>query len=93
MDGILNEDQSLSITLKSRATTSRRRSKGLRKDEVPQQARSREITFPGTTAQEAWNFAVLLRILELVHGQLVENTVVTKRYFSSSVSNAALTLP
>lgn len=39
----------------------------------------KEITFPGKTAQEAWRFTVLIRILELVHDSLTADIVITKR--------------
>ncbi|KAI9887380.1 MAG: hypothetical protein M1823_000805 [Watsoniomyces obsoletus] len=41
--------------------------------------RDREISFPGGTPREAWRFTVVLRILELVHEALVNNSLTTKR--------------
>jgi meiotic recombination protein SPO11 len=79
VDGLLEDRERLTFTLKSRAGISRRRP-------VPEDCagstpatRVRQISFPGSTAQEAWNFTVLLRIIELVHGGLVDNTIMTKR--------------
>ncbi|KAH7396225.1 Spo11/DNA topoisomerase VI subunit A [Pyrenochaeta sp. MPI-SDFR-AT-0127] len=79
VDSLLEEDRSLTITLKSRAALSRRRTTNI--DEYGQipEAKTRDISFPGASAQEAWNFTVLLRILELVHGSLIDNTIMTKR--------------
>ncbi|MCJ1409440.1 hypothetical protein MMC19_003521 [Ptychographa xylographoides] len=40
---------------------------------------SRNISFPGSNAQEAWRFTVVIRILELIHEALVTNISTTKR--------------
>ncbi|KAK0510386.1 hypothetical protein JMJ35_006818 [Cladonia borealis] len=37
------------------------------------------VSFPAKTAQEAWRFTVLLRILELIHEALYSNVVISKR--------------
>lgn len=37
------------------------------------------VSFPAKTAQEAWRFTVLLRILELIHEALCNNVVISKR--------------
>ncbi|OMP85627.1 Meiotic recombination protein SPO11 [Diplodia seriata] len=42
-------------------------------------ARGRLIRFPGRTADEAWRFTVLIRILEIVHEALVTDCVISKR--------------
>lgn len=79
VDGLLDGGERLTFTLKSRAGISRRQP--VAKDvasSIPA-SRVRQISFPGSTAQEAWNFTVLLRIIELVHGGLSENTMMTKR--------------
>jgi len=54
VDGLLDESDALTITLKTRAGLSRRRAKP---DGKTPKARQRDISFPGTTAQEAWNFS------------------------------------
>ncbi|KAF1848071.1 DNA topoisomerase IV, alpha subunit [Cucurbitaria berberidis CBS 394.84] len=79
VDGLLEESESLTITLKSRASLSRRRTNVLDSNGPPPEPKERDISFPGASAQEAWNFTVLLRILELVHGALLDDTVMTKR--------------
>ncbi|KAL1799060.1 hypothetical protein ACET3X_003097 [Alternaria dauci] len=80
VDALLDEHEALTITLKSRAALSRRRmatsSDG--RAIIPE-PKERDINFPGASAQEAWNFTVLLRILELVHSGLIADTVMTKR--------------
>ncbi|KAH4155448.1 hypothetical protein HBH43_212630 [Parastagonospora nodorum] len=78
IDGLLDEEDALTITLKSRVGLSRR-SKVANKNGQAPEPKQRDINFPGATAQEAWNFTVLLRILELVHTCLVDNTIMTKR--------------
>ncbi|KAF1941179.1 DNA topoisomerase IV, alpha subunit [Clathrospora elynae] len=79
VDGLLEESESLTITLKSRAALSRRRTNAVDGDGRAPEPKERDINFPGASAQEAWNFTVLLRILELVHGGLIDNTIMTKR--------------
>lgn len=79
VDGLLEGSERLTLTLKSRAGISRRQlvaKGGAGSTPIP---KVRQISFPGSTAQEAWNFTVLLRIVELVHGGLVDNTIMTKR--------------
>lgn len=104
VDALLEESDSFTITLKSRASLSRRRSKAVDDKRKVPEPKQRNISFPGSTAQEAWNFscvtaprsrnsclqnlAVLLRILELVHSGLVENTTMTKRCHISHQSIA-----
>ncbi|KAF2023648.1 DNA topoisomerase IV, alpha subunit [Setomelanomma holmii] len=79
VDGLLEESEALTITLKSRAGLSRKRTSADREAGSAPPPKQRDINFPGATAQEAWNFTVLLRILELVHAGLVDNTIMTKR--------------
>ncbi|KAJ4988601.1 type IIb DNA topoisomerase [Stagonosporopsis vannaccii] len=76
VDGLLEGSEPLTFTLKSRANISRRRSSHPETIPAP---RVRRISFPGSTAQEAWKFTVLLRIIELIHRGLADNTVMTKR--------------
>ncbi|KAF3034495.1 hypothetical protein E8E12_003991 [Didymella heteroderae] len=79
VDGLLEESERLTFTLKSRAGISRRQPvTNDRAGSLPAQ-KVRQISFPGNTAQEAWNFTVILRIIEFVHGALVDNTTMTKR--------------
>ncbi|KAL5117393.1 endodeoxyribonuclease [Pleosporales sp. CAS-2024a] len=78
-DSLLDEDDALTITLKSRAGLSRRRTDATRNREQAPEPRTRNINFPGATAQEAWNFTVLLRILEIIHSSLIDGTTLTKR--------------
>lgn len=79
VDGLLEESEALTITVKSRAALSRRQTTATNGDGHVPAAKIRDINFPGATAQEAWNFTVLLKILELIHAGLIDNTVMTKR--------------
>lgn len=79
VDGLLENSERLTITLKSRAGISRRHPVTEDRAGATPAPRVRQISFPGSTAQEAWNFTVILRIIELVHGGLVDNTIMTKR--------------
>ncbi|KAH7071481.1 Spo11/DNA topoisomerase VI subunit A [Paraphoma chrysanthemicola] len=79
VDGLLDESESLTISLKSRSGISRKRATALGDSGRPPQPKQRDINFPGATAQEAWKFTVLLRIIELVYTGLLDNTVMTKR--------------
>lgn len=79
VDGLLEDRERLTFTLKSRASVSRRQPVAEDRADLLPAPRVRQISFPGSTAQEAWNFTVLLRIIELVHGGLVDNTIMTKR--------------
>jgi meiotic recombination protein SPO11 len=79
VDGLLEDSEALTITLKSRAALSRRRIVVANGDGRVPEPKERDLNFPGATAQEAWNFTVLLQILELIHAGLIDNTVMTKR--------------
>lgn len=57
VDGLLDENKALTITLKSRAGISRRRAKQIDTGGKTPQPKKRDISFPGATAQEAWNFS------------------------------------
>jgi meiotic recombination protein SPO11 len=57
VDGLLEEDEALTITLKSRAGLSRKRAHAISRDGQLPEAKERDINFPGGTAQEAWNFS------------------------------------
>ncbi|KAF3054094.1 hypothetical protein E8E11_011568 [Didymella keratinophila] len=79
VDGLLEDRKRLTFALKSRAGISRRQPVPENRADSTPAPRVRQISFPGSTAQEAWNFTVLLRIIELVRGGLVDNTIMTKR--------------
>ncbi|KAF1954227.1 DNA topoisomerase IV, alpha subunit [Byssothecium circinans] len=95
IDGLLNPSQQLSISLKSRANLSRRQGEGSEEPSAIPPPKTSTVTFPGSNAQEAWRFikssqvpvsnqtdrlaAVFVRILELIHGSLIEDTIMTKR--------------
>ncbi|KAA8617715.1 DNA topoisomerase VI subunit A [Pyrenophora tritici-repentis] len=79
VDGLIEESDSLTITLQSRAALSRRQITITEAGGKLPEPKERDINFPGASAQEAWNFTVLLRILELIHGGLVDDTMMTKR--------------
>ncbi|CAK4016770.1 Meiotic recombination SPO11 [Lecanosticta acicola] len=65
VDAMLNEKDQYSITLRTRNRTS---SSG-----------TRQLRFPAKTADEAWRFAVVVRILELMHEALRNDAVISKR--------------
>ncbi|KAF9641473.1 Spo11/DNA topoisomerase VI subunit A [Lasiodiplodia theobromae] len=68
LDVLLTSGDSLVLFLKSRSLA-----------QTTGVARSRLIRFPGKTAEEAWRFTVLMRILEIVHEALVTDCVISKR--------------
>ncbi|KAF2170797.1 hypothetical protein M409DRAFT_63857 [Zasmidium cellare ATCC 36951] len=72
VDALLNEKDEISITLKSRKTN-----RSARDGEAT--SSERLICFPGKSAEEAWRFSVVLRILELMHEATRTNTVLSKR--------------
>jgi meiotic recombination protein SPO11 len=55
--GLLEEGSALTFSLKSRVGISRRRAKTHDGDRKVPVAKQRDINFPGSTAQEAWNFS------------------------------------
>ncbi|KAL6706336.1 endodeoxyribonuclease [Coniothyrium glycines] len=79
VNSILAGGHSTHITLKSRPVNSRRLTKVADNDEMVCEPKLRRISFPGATSKEAWTFTVLLRILELIHTGLMNNTSMTKR--------------
>ncbi|TKA79858.1 hypothetical protein B0A49_01566, partial [Cryomyces minteri] len=79
-DVLLNGGDRLIIPLKIRSAISGRGFDGESRIVTSESSiRTRDITFPGSTAQEAWKFTVLVRILELVHEALTAEIVITKR--------------
>lgn len=76
----LLEHTEMAITLHSRTTGKARSANAkLAGEEDRPLSRVRKITFPGSSAKEAWRFTVLLKLLETVHDCLIEDVVVTKR--------------
>lgn len=59
VDSLLVESEPLIITLKSRAGISRKRTKTSGSGGKVPEAKQRDISFPGSTAQEAWNFSLV----------------------------------
>jgi meiotic recombination protein SPO11 len=57
VDGLLNERESLTISLKSRSGLSRRCANAVGDVGQAPKAKQRDINFPGATVQEAWNFS------------------------------------
>ena len=57
VDAQLEDHEALTITLKSRAALSRRRSATADGQEQTPEPKERDINFPGASAQEAWNFS------------------------------------
>jgi meiotic recombination protein SPO11 len=60
LDGLLGEHESLTITLKSRAALSRKNPAVTEGYGSIPKPKERDINFPGTNAQEAWNFSPYL---------------------------------
>lgn len=58
VDALLEEHEALTITLMSRAALSRRRTTATGDGQVlVPEPKVRSVNFPGTSAQEAWNFS------------------------------------
>jgi meiotic recombination protein SPO11 len=57
VDGLLEDGNDLSITLKTRSGTDRRNTGPTRHQEGVLPSKSRKINFPGANAQEAWRFS------------------------------------
>lgn len=72
-DALLCGGKEVGITLKLRPTTPVHRSKMM--DSV----KLRRIRFPGMSPGEAWQFTVVLRILELIYEALRDEKIVSKR--------------
>ncbi|KAI8933214.1 hypothetical protein NX059_009849 [Plenodomus lindquistii] len=80
LESLVGDGRLMTITLKSRSAHSRRHVKIQEGKTALPEPKVRNISFPGASAQEAWNFSsVLLRILEIVYSCLLENTIMTKR--------------
>lgn len=57
VDGLLDGNERLTFTIKSRAGISRKKSNTKDANGAIPDAKVRQISFPGSTAQEAWNFS------------------------------------
>jgi meiotic recombination protein SPO11 len=57
VDALLADDSELSITMKTRPRTDRRKNTLLARRGGPQLPRMRKIRFPGANAKEAWRFS------------------------------------
>jgi meiotic recombination protein SPO11 len=57
VDGLIEKREKLTFTLNSRSGMSRRQPHASDGINTTPAAKSREISFPGSTAQEAWNFS------------------------------------
>ncbi|KAH7042688.1 Spo11/DNA topoisomerase VI subunit A [Macrophomina phaseolina] len=68
LDVLLAKEESLTILVKSRPRAL-----------TPVNTSGRLMRFPGKTAEEAWRFTVLIRILEIVHEALITDRVISKR--------------
>ncbi|KAK7179564.1 type IIb DNA topoisomerase [Paraphaeosphaeria sporulosa] len=75
VDGLLAGNEQLTIKLKTRSGLSRRHQDA---GTIPS-ARDIEISYPGNNAQDARRFTIVVRILELIHGCLIDDVIVTKR--------------
>ncbi|KAF2448629.1 DNA topoisomerase IV, alpha subunit [Karstenula rhodostoma CBS 690.94] len=75
VNGLLAENEQLTINLKTRSGLSRRQQDA---GTIPP-PRNIEISYPGNNAQDARRFTVVVRILELIHGCLIDDVVMTKR--------------
>ncbi|KAK3057679.1 endodeoxyribonuclease [Extremus antarcticus] len=71
VNAVLHEDE-LSLTLN-------RRPRAVQQGVPHINHRNGKLRFPGTTAEEAWRFTVVIRILELMHEALRTGVVISKR--------------
>ncbi|KAF2230216.1 DNA topoisomerase IV, alpha subunit [Viridothelium virens] len=79
VDALLDYEERMILSMCSRKNLSRSGSRNDMHDPESKLDGSKEISFPGRTAQEAWRFTVVFRILEMVHDALVNNILITKR--------------
>ncbi|KAI7657753.1 DNA replication licensing factor [Hortaea werneckii] len=68
-DSLHHETDDVGLTLKVRTST----------DDISRSAKTRRLSFPGRTAEEAWRFAVVMRVLELIHEALRTGVTISKR--------------
>ncbi|KAF1822629.1 DNA topoisomerase IV, alpha subunit [Dissoconium aciculare CBS 342.82] len=82
VDDLLNERSEISITLRTRprsqATVLARDLQQITTTTVAAHA-TKKLSFPGKTADEAWRFSVVLRILQIMHEALRNDVVLSKR--------------
>ena len=78
-DALLHEKNELVIELKSRVHRTTKSSSVTGLSSIPDVvAKPRRVCFPGKTAQEAWRFTVVIRILELIHEAITSDVVMSK---------------
>ncbi|KAI7369303.1 DNA topoisomerase IV, alpha subunit [Hortaea werneckii] len=68
-DGLHRESDDIGLTLRVRISTA----------DTSRNARTRRLSFPGRTAEEAWRFAVVVRVLQLMHEALRTGITISKR--------------
>ncbi|KAG9951155.1 DNA topoisomerase IV, alpha subunit, partial [Aureobasidium melanogenum] len=73
-DALLNERADVTISLTSESSDT------LQDPFV--RPRKLILTFPGKTANDAWRFSVVIRILEIIHESLMDDVILTKRHVS-----------
>ncbi|KAK5137789.1 hypothetical protein LTR08_007361 [Meristemomyces frigidus] len=80
-DAMLSEEDEISVTLKRRTkpTTASGNQPGRTVSNKPGDTRLRRICYPGKSAEEAWRFTVVIRILELIHEALRKDATLSKR--------------
>ncbi|KAK0291946.1 endodeoxyribonuclease [Friedmanniomyces endolithicus] len=77
-DDMLGHARQISISLDVRPRIPPTRS-GAVADAITLDRKTRRLGFPGKTAEEAWRFTVVLRILELMHEALRTGVTISKR--------------
>ncbi|KAK3707623.1 endodeoxyribonuclease [Vermiconidia calcicola] len=79
-DALLQEKNELTVTLLRRTQPQNvSATSPVELTNPSQSVVSKRIRFPGRTAEEAWRFTVVVRILELMHEALRNGTVLSKR--------------
>ncbi|KAH0138848.1 DNA topoisomerase IV, alpha subunit, partial [Aureobasidium melanogenum] len=73
-DALLNERAHITISLTSVSSDT------LQDPSV--RPRKALFTFPGKTANDAWRFSVIIRLLEIIHESLSDHVILTKRHVS-----------
>ncbi|KAH0386392.1 DNA topoisomerase IV, alpha subunit, partial [Aureobasidium melanogenum] len=73
-DALLNERAHVTISLTSVSSDT------LQDPSV--RPRKALFTFPGKTANDAWRFSVIIRLLEIIHESLSDRVILTKRHVS-----------
>ncbi|EME81708.1 uncharacterized protein MYCFIDRAFT_138655, partial [Pseudocercospora fijiensis CIRAD86] len=79
VDALLNDKSDICIALKTRRTNSPKKSSKQNDGESKNiKLPGRTLRFPGRSEDEAWRFAVVLRIMELLHEALRNDVVISK---------------